>query len=317
MVSTKGTDRVVERLPVTTLSDGQPIELTVHRLRGAKDGPRLALFAGIHGDEPLACEIVRRLLLAIEPGDLAGELVAVPVANPLAYHALTRVTPLDGMNLNRIFPGDPDGSVTEQIAATLADLLKGNITHLIDFHSGGNFACVDYSYLHDQGAEMSRAFGCQVLYRGQSYVGSSTDFALSKGIDAMVSELGGGSQRIDEFVERGTSGALNVMRTIGMLSGEPSQPRADQVVVDTVTVLRPKVGGVLLSDYGAERLGTSVPAGTVLGTIINPYTFEELSRLVAPYDPSILVLGREPVTNVHPGDYAFMVADGATARPAN
>lgn len=317
MTGTEDTKRIVERLPVTTLSDGQQIELTIHKLRGAKEGPRLALFAGIHGDEPLGCEILRRLLLAIDPGDLTGEVLAVPVANPLAYHALTRVTPLDGMNLNRIFPGDRNGSVTEQIAAVLADLLEEGVTHLIDFHSGGNFACVDYSYLHDNGAEMSRAFGCRVLYHGQSYVGSSTDFALSKGISAMVSELGGGSRRIEEFIERGTSGALNVMRTLGMLAGEPSPPDAEQVVVDIVTVLRPKVGGVLLSHYGADKLGVSVPAGTVLGTIVSPYTFEELSRLVAPYEPSILVLGREPVTTVHPGDYGFMVADGATARPAN
>ncbi|MGA8112088.1 MAG: succinylglutamate desuccinylase/aspartoacylase family protein [Actinocatenispora sp.] len=307
--------REVDQIRVTTLADGHQLALTVHTVTGAHDGPRLTLFGGIHGDEPLGCETVRRILDAVDPARLSGTIVAVPVANPLAHQALSRNTPLDGMNLNRVFPGNRGGSVTEQIAAVLCEILDGS-DHLIDFHSGGNFATVDYSYLHDAGAEMSKAYGCSLLYHHDSYAGSATDWALRSGVGCMVSELGGGGQRSDHFLERGVAGTMNVLRALRMLPGEPAPAPADQAVVTTLSVLQPTVGGVLLSGYGADRIGERLARGTVLGRIVSPYTFEELEVITAPYDPSILVLTRESVTNVAPGDYGFMVADGAGAVPA-
>lgn len=306
----------VERIPVTRLSNGHDVELLVHIIRGSKDGPKLAMFGGVHGDEPLGTEAVRRILHHIDPDQIAGTIVAVPVANPYAFEAGKRVTPLDGLNLNRIIPGDSEGSLTEQLAARLVAILDDGITHFIDYHSGGNLACVDYSYVHDAGAEMSRAFGCQVLYDHDSYEGSVTGYALKHGIRSMVSELGGGQHNTEFFLDKAVSGTFNVLRTIGMLDGEVIAPREDQVVVTTLTVVRPRVGGLLQAEVGADRLGEILPAGTVLGRIVDPATSEELQVLTAPYDPTYLVLSRSPVTQVSPGDYGFMVADGATAKPA-
>ena len=306
----------VERIPVTRLGNGHDVELIVHVIRGAKDGPKLALFGGIHGDEPLGTEAVRRVLKQIDPDQITGTIVAVPVANPYAFEAGKRVTPSDGLNLNRIMPGDSEGSITEQLAARLAAILDDGCTHFIDYHSGGNLACVDYSYVHEAGAEMSRAYGCQILYDHESYVGSATDYALNRGIRAMVSELGGGLHNTDYYLDKAVTGTLNVLRAIGMSAGEVKAPREDQVVVTTLTVVRPRVGGLLQAEVGPDRLGEILPAGTVLGRVVDPYTFEELQVLTAPYDPTYLVLSRSPVTPVSPGDYGFMVADGATAKPA-
>ena len=309
--------RSVERIPVTRLGNGHDVELVVHVIRGSKEGPKLAMFGGIHGDEPLGTEAVRRVLQQIDPDQIAGTIVAVPVANPYAFEASKRVTPADGLNLNRIMPGDSEGSLTEQLAAGLAGILDDGCTHFIDYHSGGNLACVDYSYVHEAGAEMSRAYGCQVLYDHESYVGSATDYALAQGIRSMVSELGGGLHNSEYFLDKAVSGTFNVLRAIGMCDGEVSPPRDDQVVVTTLTVVRPRVGGMLQAEVSADRLGEILPAGTVLGRVVDPYTFDELQVLRAPYDPTYLVLSRSPVTPVSPGDYGFMVADGATAMPAN
>ena len=307
----------LERIPVTRLANGHDLDLIVHVIRGSTDGPKLAMFGGIHGDEPLGTEAVRRVLERIDPEQIAGTIVAVPVANPYAFEAGKRVTPTDGLNLNRIFPGDSEGSLTEQLAAALAGILDDGCTHFIDYHSGGNLACVDYSYVHEAGAEMSRAYGCQVLYDHESYVGSATDYALEHGIRSMVSELGGGLQNTEYFLDKAVTGSFNVLRAIGMLEGEVERPREEQVIVTTLTVVRPRVGGLLQAEVGANRLGDILPAGTVLGRIVDPYTFDELQVLRAPYDPTYLVLSRSPVTPVSPGDYGFMVADGATAKPAS
>jgi hypothetical protein len=100
-----------------------------------------------------------------------------------------------------------------------------------------------------------------------------------------------------------------------MLPGDPVAPPADQVIVETLTILRPQSGGTMLTEFGAGRLGERIPKGAVIAKIVNPHTSAEPEVLTAPYEPSILVLGREPLTNVAPGDYGFMLADGATAKP--
>ncbi len=309
--------RRIDRVPVTRLANDHQLDLVVHTVQGRRDGPKLAMFGSVHGDEPMGAECIRRVLGQINPDELRGTIVAVPVANAYAHQALSRNTPLDGVNLNRIFPGSPDGSVTEQLADALAGILRQDVTNFVDYHSGGNLALVDYSYLHEPGAEMARAFGRSVLYDGPIIEGTSSHYALSQGIPTMVSELGGGSQRIEDYLGYGICGTFNMLRAIGMLDGEAAPPPADQVVVRNLSVLRPSVGGVLLSNADASRVGARVPKGTVLGTIVDASTFEELEVLTAPYDPTILVLVRAAVTHVSPGDYGFMVADAATAVPAS
>ena len=185
---------------------------------------------------------------------------------------------------------------------------------MIDLHSGGNFATVDYLYLHDLGAEISRAFGAELYYRGSALAGSLSGEAEQRDIPAVVTELGGGQQRNESYAERGVRGIVNVLRHLKMVSGEPELPSLQRVFTELVT-LRPHQGGMLVSEVGVAELGTSVPRGTVLGCIFNPLTFEELEVVEAPFEPTILILVREEFTKVDPGDFGFMVANGATADP--
>lgn len=308
--------RTMEQLPVSHLTDGRELSLVVHRLRGSDDGPRLILLGGVHGDEPIGVEIVRRAVESLSGLDFTGEVIAIPVCNPLALYALNRNSPLDGGNLNRVMPGDHAGTITDRIAAVLADFLRSSGgTHLIDLHSGGNQATVDYVYLDTDGPEVATAFGSPLLYDHNPYQGTTTDLAKSVGMKVMVSELGGGGQMIDHFVSRGVTGITNVMRRIGMLPGEPEPPLAPQRIVHEISKIGPVHGGFLISEYGADRLGEELPEGTTLGRVYDPYTFELLEELRAPYPTNIVVLAREPMTVVAPGDFTFMVANGATATP--
>lgn len=302
------------RVPVATIANGHNLELVTHRIRGGGGaGPRLGLIAGIHGDEPLGIETIRRFVTELEPTSFSGELFVIPVANPYAFQALTRNTTIDMSNLNRIFPGDANGMLTDQLAAAIVGQVIPNCDYLIDFHSGGNLATVDYVYLHDTDG-LAEAFGCEILFRGPSYAGSLGDYARSNGIPTIVSELGGGQQLNEHYVQKGLRGIRNVMKKLGMLEGEPELPER-QVIVEELIILRPHHGGLMLSEVEPSRLGEAVPQGTVLGRIVNPYTFELLEEVTAPFDPSLLVLVRERVTKVDPGDYGFMVANGAGAVP--
>ncbi len=304
--------RDLRTVPVTTLANGHNVELFVHTIAGDRPGPRLALTSGVHGDEPLAVETVRRVLDAVAGDEsLRGQVTAVPVANAYAHMALTRNTPVDGVNLNRIFPGVADGSLTEQVAHTLTELLVGQVDYLVDFHSGGNLACVDYAYIHEDGADLSKAYGTKLLYAGPGYPGSLTAVTREAGIPSVVSELGGGSQRIEHYLDQGVAGTLNLMRHLDMIDGD-AQKTEGQRIVDELVILRPHTGGILLSEVGPEMLGEEIPKGSVLGRIVNPHTFAEQEVLRAPFN-SIVVLSRVAYTNVEPGDYGFMLANADTA----
>jgi predicted deacylase len=302
------------QIPVFTLANGHQVELVVHEVVGG-DGPSLGVIGGVHGDEPLSLEVVRRVLDGLDGSDVRGSVLALPCANPYAYQALTRNTPLDMTNLNRVFPGDPDGMLSEQLAHRICERFLPRCDYLIDLHSGGNLATVDYVYIHDDSSELARAFGLELMYRGSSYPGSLGNHARRNGVPTVVSELGGGGQRDERYIARGVRGVRNVMKKLGMLDGEPELPER-QWIVDEMRILRPHQGGMLVSEVGVDRLGERVPRHTVLGRVLHPQTFEVLEVVEAPFEPSIMVLTRESVTKVDPGDYGYMVANGATAVPA-
>jgi hypothetical protein len=306
------TRATISEIPVFTLSNGHDVKLYVHEVDGARPGPAIGLTAGIHGDEPLCIEMIHKVLDTIDPTDLSGSVLAISVCNPYALQAATRNTPLDMMNLNRVFPGDPDGMLTEQLAHAIVTKFLPRCQYLIDMHSGGNLATVDYLYLFAGDIPLSKSFGSEYYFRHEHFGGTLTGEALDRKIPALVIELGGGNQRNEYYIRKGVRGILNVMKHLSMIPGSPEIPDEQWVFTKLVTV-RPHSGGILKSRIKTEQLRSRVPGGTVLGEIYNPYTFEVLETLTAPFAESILILGRESVTKVDPGDFGFMVADAATA----
>ncbi len=251
---------------------------------------------------------MRQLVEGLDVDELAGTVIAIPVVNPLAIEAQTRHTPTDMQNLNRVFPGDSNGWVTEQLAATVIEWLLPRIEVLIDLHAGGAQPIVDYVYiLNDE--ELSRAFGFNALYRpSQDYPGTLASVAAEKGIRSVVVEMGGGMIANDEYLERGTRALFNVLKHLKMIPGDPIVP-ATQTLVTRMAVIRPHNGGLLYPGVKLEDVGSTVPRGTLLGTVISPYTFELLEEIRAPFDGNYVILLRPTITKVHPGDYAYMVAE--------
>jgi predicted deacylase len=302
--------RTTRWVDVATLASGAPLRLAVHEIAGTRgDGPTLGISALIHGDEIVGLEVIRRLIATTDPATLRGRLVLLPVANPLAFEALTRGTPLavEVGNLNRVFPGDPSGDLTSRLAAVLTREFIGPITHLIDLHGGGTHPLVDYGIsLHD--LEFGLAFGMRVVRETRTYAGTMGALAGELGKPSFVPELGGGYVADERYVEMGLRGVRNTMIRLEMLDGRPELPD-EQLVVETVAGVRPGHGGLLVPAVTMEALGSEVPGGTVLGRVVSPYTFETLEELRAPFERSLVVLLRPALTRVNPGDYAYMLAD--------
>jgi len=148
--------------------------------------------------------------------EVSGVLRMMPVANPLAFERLTRNTPLDMTNLNRVFPGDPAGWLTERLAYCITQGFLKTVDYYVDLHAGGAQPPVDYVYILNA-ENLSMAFGSRVLYRASSsYAGSTSEITTSMGIPTVVVELGGGPN-CEEHIERAVTGVLNIMRATGML----------------------------------------------------------------------------------------------------
>jgi hypothetical protein len=312
-------ERGIVRLPVTTMASGQPLEIAVHVRAGAAPAPVAALVAMHHGDEVYALEVLRSVaqrLAGIEP---LGTIVLVPMANPTAFEAGTRHTPLDMMNLNRLFPGRKDGWLTEQLAAALTHALLGRLDLLIDVHSGADATEVDYTYTRPRTSDLARRIhelallaGARALWETPLPAGTLAGEAERRGIPWCVIESGGspafGTQRLAHTVER----AVDVLCAAGVLPGTPRASQAEVVIREGAAV-RPSRGGLYVPRHGSEIMGRPIAKGTVVGTVLSPHTFEELEVLSAPYEPSYVMMARTRPSRVHAGDYGYLFGNGATA----
>ncbi|MDR7554310.1 MAG: succinylglutamate desuccinylase/aspartoacylase family protein [Armatimonadota bacterium] len=301
-------------IEVSMLASGAALRVPVHEIDGAADGPTLGVSALVHGDEITGPQIVRAVRDAVDPRRLRGRLRLVPVANPLAFQALSRGTPLavEIGNLNRVFPADPTLDLPARLAHALQTQFLDEVTHLVDLHAGGTFPIVDYTIsLYDLDAAL--AFGQGVVRQVSGYAGTLGALAAAGGKTAIVAELGGGYVRDDHYVALGVRGVLNVMRHLGMLDGAIERPPR-QVVVTRMATLRPAHGGLLESALDVAAMHREIAGGTLLGRVRSPYTFEVLEELRAPFARNVVVLLRQGVTAVNPGDYAYMLGDLDDAR---
>jgi hypothetical protein len=298
-----------EPLTVATLADGQELMVPVHRLAGREDGPTLGLVALLHGDEMLPNEIIRRVLRAVDRTALRGSILAAPLGHGPAFEALSRNSPIDMLDLNRAFPGDRDGWVTERIAHVLAHDFLDRIDLLIDMHSGGVFPTVDYVYMTPEARELALALGCELMYVTRDpHPGGLLGVARARGIPAAILEIGGGLVADDVFAAKGVRAVLNVLKRFGMIDGEPELPE-QQVLFDEMAWLRPAAGGILHPEIALDRLGSIVSRGELLGRVVSAATYDVLEEMRAPFERGYLVLLRASLSRVNPGDFAYMVGN--------
>ncbi len=296
-------------LPVAARSEGGAWSLPLAALRGSSDGPCLVVLAGVHGDEYEGVEAIARLCTELDPAALRGTLLMVPICNPPAYAAAQRNSAVDGLNLARVFPGNPDGTLTERIAHVLTTQVIRHADLVVDLHSGG----VAYDlptlvgYLHDEG-EMgrrslaaARAFGAPVLWGHPLPIpaGRSISAAQELGIPWLYTEASGGGYARPADVACYARGVVNLLRHLGMLDGAPDAPApAHHLVGDgnLDTVIDAPVGGYFRA---AVALLDDVDAGQPLGHLYDPFG-ARLATVSAPC-PGVVILLRR-VHRVHAGE---------------
>jgi uncharacterized protein len=297
------------RIPVSVLGSGQELSVGVHEITGSQPGPVIGISGGLHGDEPDTVEFVRCFVERMRQISFSGTIVALPCANPLAYESRTRNTPIDMIDLNRVFPGDPGGTLTQQLAAKIYTVFAGRCQYVVDLHCGGLFPAVEYAYIHGD-AELARSSGLKLLYTGPSYNGSLALCLEQSGVKTTVLEVGGGRTSSAHGTARACSALERILGYAGMTGGIP-EPVPGQVEIDKTQILRPHHGGMLISRLTLDDLGSALAGGTEVATIVSPQTLEPLEQLVTPFDRSYVILAREGFTPVSPGDFGFIFGRAA------
>jgi predicted deacylase len=289
--------RGIVRLSAGRDGEGEPLELTVHSLRGARSGPTLALLATGHGDEWGSIEPIRRLLAEVEPDELRGQILAVPRAHPLALAGGRRNAPGEPDH-NRMLPGGESGP-TERLVRVLVDEVLCQSAALLDFHGGGwahVLGCVTYGVdypaaeVNAASRALARAFGWPYL-RGTPAVGGYPGprsalgwFGQALGRPAVMIGLGGGGFGAD-WDERWTlaqfRGLRNTLRHLEMLPGRLELPARFLHFSAYHDVTAP-AAGLLAARVGCEHLGARLEPGEPLGELYDPATLERLATLRAP-----------------------------------
>ena len=291
--------------------EGTTIPITV--VHGAKAGPVLALIAGNHGYEYTPIIALQRLLPHLDPKQMAGTVIMVHVANlPSFLRRTIYYSPVDGKNLNRVYPGKADGTVSERIAYQITKEVIERADYVLDLHCGdGNESLRPYSYwdvnagdpsVVERSKQMALAFGLDhiVMDRDRprdpavSIYCSTT--AITRGKPAITIESGGLGVTDNESIARIERGVINLMRHLKMIEG-PAQMVEHPLFIDRNEVLRSEATGIF---YPLVERGHTVTKGTLLGYVTDFFGGRAF-ELRAPFSGAVLyILGTPPVSQGEP-----------------
>lgn len=305
-VSVEPASRKTINIPVSTLSDHTPVTLSAHVIHGRNEGPVMFISAGIHGNEVIGVEIVRRLLRTKNFKSLRGTLIVVPIVNTFGFLNHSRYLP-DRRDLNRCFPGSADGSLGSRLAHIFMNEIVAQCSLGIDLHSAAinrtSLPQIRVSANNHETLRLAHVFGAPVILTSALRDGSLRQEAKRIGVDVILYEAGEG-MRFDEMsVRAGLAGILRVLKDVGLLPlAGIAGPKARSIVCADSHWQRAPAGG-LLRMFKAE--GDVVEVGDVLAAISDPFGQSE-TEVKARY--SGIIVGRAVMPIVHEGDALFHVA---------
>ena len=262
---------------------GGPIRIPVALITGTRPGPSLCLTAGVHATEYPAIDAVMRTIQSLDPATLAGTVIAAPVVNQLMYQTRTPfISPVDGLNLNRMAPGRPDGTISEILAHVLLEELVLKADVHIDCHGGdmgetlwpyAGYALTGNAEQDQQGEALARLWTPRIfaLYQDGSPLpptnGAIAANATKRGTIGILGEAGSNGRLDEQDVQIHLCGIANVMRHLGMIPGKPAI-EGDRLRARSQFVVAARRGGLLRV---AIEIGQEIEAGQEVAQIVGPF----------------------------------------------
>jgi predicted deacylase len=303
-------------LPVkSTSGDSTIIPVTV--IHGQEGGPVLGLISGVHGSEYPPIIALQRLKKGLDPSQLKGTVIIVQIANVEAFlNRNVYVNPVDGKNLNRSFPGNPKGTLTECIAWTLSSKIFPKCDFILDVHAGdANEDLHPYVGYYEWGEQaviarkMAEAlnFPWLIISNNTPKPGQptlySTSEAISQGIPAVAIEYGKRGQVTLEEADFIADAIKNMMRVLEMLPGEIKKGKNPLRITDRAFVTSDHSGIF----YSSLKSGDRVKKGAKLG-VITDFFGNDLQEVVSPVEGIIVYMVASPP--IKKGETLFSLAVG-------
>jgi predicted deacylase len=262
------------------------VDTPVLVVNGAHDGPTLCLTAAVHGDELNGIEMVRRILYDLDPHKLHGTIIGVPIVNLLGFTRNSRYLP-DRRDLNRYFPGNPNGSVASRIANAFFEDVVKHCDSLVDLHTGSfyrtNIPQLRADMNNPKVADFVEMFGDIPVLNSHGNSRSLRAAAVRAGIPTVTLEAGEPMRLQRDMVDVGVKTIYTLLAKSGMYSRLGLWVKPEPAFYDSAWV-RTNGSGILLSRM---ELGDEVKKGDILGAVSNPITNEQLD-IVSPYKGRIL-----------------------------
>jgi len=293
----------ITRMLLTASYREEVIRVPFIEISGTDAGPILVIIAGVHGSEYAGIEAAIRLSRSLNPGELRGTLRIVPICNLSAFLGRSEaVCPVDGKNLNRVFPGNPKGTYSDVLANLVFTNVVQDSNYVLNVHGGDIFeALVPYVgigeceqlELKKRCRELGRAYDLPFLvtFEGKSSASYGMDLntaAQAAGIPAILVEAGGEGLLAEEFVQIHLRGFTNVMKWLGMIEGKIV--RENETKELTSDFWRVTQEGIF---YPKVALGNYVENGEKIGILTNWFG-ETIEVLKAPRSAYILAIVTTP-----------------------
>lgn len=287
-------------------------QIPVTVIHGARPGPTLALVAGNHGYEYAPILALQRLRTQIDPAQLSGTVMMVHVANMPSFLGRTvYFSPVDGQNLNRVYPGREDGTVSQRIAYAVTKEVIEQCDYLLDLHGGdGNESLRPYIYeTVTPDPEMNKRIGALALSLGFDHIvmdhGRPTDpakslycstTAITRGKPAVTVESGCLGMSDEASVQKLVDAVHGAMRHAQMYEG-PGPAAFEAIYLDPTEVLNSPATGILYPDVEPDQ---HVNKGDRLAHITD-FFGTELAEVRAPFDGVVLyIVATPPITKGQP-----------------
>jgi predicted deacylase len=294
-----------------TLAFGGTLSFPLLVARGRRPGPTLVVSANVHGDEYEGVRAILETFEWLDPEAMSGDLLAVPVLNVPAFWNGTRTSPLDDANLARVFPGDPDGTPSQQIAWQFAHSVMARADFYLDLHSAGIRyrmpGMAGYPSADARACAAAEAFGAPVIWGHPPPIdaGRTVSFAGDHGIPWLYTEARGAGRIHPEDLHMMKRGIRNLLCHLTILAGAPELVPITMRLSGNGNIDRASTAardGFLIKEV--EILQT-VAAGDLLGRLVS-VAGEPIEEYRAPI-AGVLVLTREfPI--VRAGDGLFLLA---------
>ncbi|HXW55519.1 MAG TPA: M14 family metallopeptidase [Candidatus Cybelea sp.] len=272
----------------------QPYKLPMWLINGNADGPTLVVTAGVHAAEYASIAAALDLGRSLEPTNLRGRVIVVPVMNVPAFTARSiYVCPLDGKNLNRVFPGDAQGTASQQIADWVFRHVMTQADYYVDLHGGDLVeALVPFTIFFRSGNDrvdqmsfdMAKVFGIRYLVSSET-PGSTFCAASRAAVPSILAESGGQGIWTPADVARHTNGLQRLMRHLGMIPGGAPEP-GPFTLLERFLWLRSEHTGFW---YPAVAVNEGVRAGQNLGCV-KSCEGRVLQTAVSPADGVVLFI---------------------------